>query len=132
MGFFSGIKTLFGGSESISRIAEKGADGIYNGIDKLFYTDEEKAEARAKAGSLYLDFIKVAYDENSTRSVTRRWLAFIIVGPMMGCFIGGAIANFFSPEAGKYLLSMFSELVPWGGGILMFYFGSHLATSIRK
>ena len=132
MGILRGIKTLFGGSDSVGKIAEKAADGLYNGVDKLFYTEEEKADARQKAGELYMDFIKVAYDQNTTRSVTRRWMAFLVVGPMMLCFISGCIAFFFSPDAAKFLLKMFGELVPWGGGILMFYFGNHMITSMKK
>jgi len=31
---------IFGSDDAIS----KAADGIYNGVDKAFYTDEEKAE----------------------------------------------------------------------------------------
>ena len=129
MGLLNGIKTLFGGSDSVGKIAEKAADGLYNGVDKLFYTEEEKADARQKAGELYLDFIKVAYDQNTTRSVTRRWMAFLIVGPMMACFVSGCIAFFFSPDAAKFLYRMFGELVPWGGGVLMFYFGGHMAAN---
>ena len=126
------ITSLFGGADNLGKVAVKGAEGIYNGLDKLFYTDEEKAEARIKAGQLYLDFIKAAYDENSTRSVTRRWLAFIVVGPMMICFVAGIIVFFFNVGASEYMSSMFEKLVPWGGGILMFYFGPHIVSSLKK
>lgn len=132
MGWLSSITSLFGGSDSMGKIATKAADGLYNGIDKLFYTDEEKADARQKAGELYLKFIDKAYDQNSTRSVTRRWIAFMVIGPMMLCFLSGGAAWFFDQAAAAFLFSMFKELAPWGGGILMFYYGPHIVSAIPK
>ena len=75
MGILSGLKSILGSGETVERVAEKAADGLYNGIDKLVYTDEEKAEAFAEARKAYLEFVRIAYDQNSIRSVTRRWLA---------------------------------------------------------
>lgn len=74
------FKGLFGGSANAEKIVNTAADGIYNGLDKLVYTDEEKTDAYQKGVDTFLAFVKVAYDDNSFRSVTRRWLAWAIVG----------------------------------------------------
>ena len=132
MGLLSGIKSLFGGSEDIGKIAEKAADGIYNGIDKLVYTEEERADALAKGREVFLEFTKIAYDQNQIRAVTRRWLAFIVIGPAMMCFISSGIAYAFSEPLAKHLFGMFQEIGPWAIGILAFYYGPHLLGSIRK
>ena len=74
-----GILDLFGGSKNAEKVVETAADGIYNGLDKMVYTDEEKADARKKGVDAFLEFVKLAYDGNSLRSVTRRWMAWSIV-----------------------------------------------------
>lgn len=129
---FSAIKALFGSSKSVDKVITTAADGIYKGIDMLVYTDEEKAIASQKGTELFLRFTEKALDQNQIRSVTRRWLAFIIVGPMMVCFIASGIAFLVSTELATHLYTLFTELVPWGAGILVFYFGPHLIGSIKK
>jgi hypothetical protein len=129
MGWLTG---LFGSSKSVETVVDTAAKGLYNGIDKIFYTDEEKADARAKAGELFLRFTEKALDQNSIRSITRRWLAFMVVCPMMLFFIASGVSYPFSPELATHLYKVFSDLVPWGTGILATYFGPHLIGAIRK
>ena len=134
------IKGLFGGSSNNADVASKAADGIYNGLDKLIYTDEEKADALAQGREVFLKFIDKAYDQNSIRSVTRRWLAFMIVGPTMGIVllmvISKGIAIFAEStgfgEYAKFLFETTQLLAPWAGGILIFYFGPHLIGAFGK
>lgn len=123
---FSWLTGLFGGSKKTGDVLEKAADGIYNGLDKLVYTEEEKADALAQGRELFMGFAKVAYDQNSIRSVTRRWLAFSIVGPCMGFYIGSAIVYFWNIEYANHLMTMAQGLTPWAGGVLVFYFGPHI------
>jgi len=142
---FKWITGLFGSSDSADNVLEKAADGIYNGLDKLFYTDEEKAEGLAKGRALFLDFAKVAYDQNSIRSVTRRWLAFMVMGPIMLIVILSAIfygiGIFFldtvddyntGVEYAKFLFDMVIMLAPWGTGVMIFYYGPHLIGSFNS
>ncbi|WRQ13118.1 TMhelix containing protein [Vibrio phage vB_VpM-pA2SJ1] len=49
MGLFG---KLFGDSESVGKLT----DGVYNGIDKAFFTDEEKKEAFIRLLKLYEPF----------------------------------------------------------------------------
>ena len=95
-----------------------------------------------------MDFIKVAYDQNSIRSVTRRWLAFMVVGPTMLFFILAAVfhgigvfmtapvevEDWINPAIlySKFLFKMPQTLVPWAGGVLVFYFGPHLLGAMSK
>lgn len=88
MGFFSGIKAIFTGVKTADKamdIATKGTDGIIAGIDKLFYTDEEKAEAGMKVTELAISMVKATHSESTIRSVTRRWLAWLVMGVF--CFL---------------------------------------------
>jgi len=76
----SWITNFFGGSEAAAHVIKTAADGVYNGIDKVIYTDEEKSEDNTLRLKSFLDFAKQTLDENSIRNVTRRWLAWGVVG----------------------------------------------------
>ena len=49
-------------------------DGLISGIDKIVYTDEEKAEARQKDLETILKFWEVVSRENTEQSKARRIL----------------------------------------------------------
>ena len=129
---FSFITKLFGSSKNTDTIVETAAKGIYNGLDALVFTDEEKAQYRAEQSQAVLEFAKVAYDQNSIRSITRRWLAFMVVAPTMLALTIGIIAHPFAAEYSQFLFSVVSTMIPWAGGVLAFYFGGHLISAIPK
>jgi hypothetical protein len=137
---FKWLTGLFGSSKNTETVVETAAKGIYNGLDMLVYTNEEKAQALAEGRKVFLKFVDKAYDQNSIRSVTRRWLAFLVVGPTIVFLVLSAIfhgiGTFGSSQASidyaKYLFSMAQVLVPWAGGVLIFYFGPHLIGAARK
>ena len=79
MDIVNGIKNFFGGTASAEHIIKTATDGVYNGLDKAFYTDEEKSEDASKREDRFLTFVERTYDENSIRNVTRRWMAWGIV-----------------------------------------------------
>ena len=61
---------LFGGSNA----ADKTIDNIASGVDKFFYTDEEKSEAGQKGFELFIEYQKATQPQN----VARRMIAMII------------------------------------------------------
>jgi len=128
---FSFLKKLFGSGETAGKVIEKAADGIYNGIDKLVYTDEERADALAKGRELFMEFAKVAYDENSIRSVTRRWLAFMVVAPTMLAFVVSGVMYLFNQPYADHLFQMVQTMGPWAAGVLAFYFGPHILGALK-
>lgn len=75
MGFFSGIKAALKTVEIGSNIANKATDGIISGLDKVKFTEEERADARQKAADSIVKIWGLFADENSERSKTRRELA---------------------------------------------------------
>lgn len=134
MGWFSGVTNLFGTSKTLDKTLELGAKGIYNGLDKLFYTEEEKADRVENAGKLFMKYAEKTMDENSIRSVTRRWLAFIVVFPTMFTFFLGSFIVAFSEQtlqagqtsSGEVLLNAAIRMMPYAAGVLVFYFGPHM------
>lgn len=129
---FSFIKGLFGSSDNTSTVVETAAKGIYNGLDALFFTEEEKAQSRQKQAETIISFAKIAYDQNSIRSITRRWLAFIVVGPTMLFAIVAAGMFLVDETYANFLLSLSGKFIPWAGGVLVFYFGPHLIGAVKK
>lgn len=64
------LKTLFPTPKTI----ETAVDGVKNGLDKLIYTEEEKADAYAKGRQWFLEFLKSTGGFN----VARRWISVVV------------------------------------------------------
>ena len=77
------VKSIFGGSDSASKAMDLVGDtvrGIGGFIDEQQFTPEERSKAAGEAVGAHLELMKAISNENSTRSVTRRWLAWGITG----------------------------------------------------
>ena len=106
--FTTAFKLLTGGNKNVDKIV----DGAINGIDKAWYTEQERA-------AHYTKFVEQQIDENSIRSRARRVLAFAIgllvwalsfgsvLGPTLGLGLLGGVAESLglSELAGPYLLA---------------------------
>jgi len=82
MSFFDLFKSSTKSVENITDIAKMGA----NGIDALFYTEQEKAEfglksaeLKIKIGNSIAGFVEATKNESTIRSITRRYMAWAIV-----------------------------------------------------
>jgi len=85
-----------------------------------------------KGQELFMDFAKIAYDQNSIRSVTRRWLAFMVVGPTMTAFVASGAVYLIDKPYADHLYAMVQTMAPWAAGVLAFYFGGHLIAAIPR
>ncbi len=64
--------------------AGKTFDTIASGIDKLAFTNQEKAEFNVKMADSMAEFAKLSISENTIRSRTRRFIAiFLIINIML-------------------------------------------------
>ncbi len=126
------LKGLFGSSKSAETVIDTAAKGIYNGIDAMVFTEEEKSQARQKGFDSWLKFYEIAYDQNSVRSITRRWVAFMILGPMTLYSLAAAVLTPFYPEYAKFLFSLVQEYSPVAMVIIAFYFGPHALKALRE
>jgi Fe2+ transport system protein B len=80
---------LFGGEskqKSGTSNAMEAAKGVGNWIDEQQFTEEEKSAAHANNTKTLLAAIAHSQNENSTRSVTRRVLAWAIMGTFLLAF----------------------------------------------
>jgi hypothetical protein len=74
-GWLGGILGLVNSNPTASELA----GDISSGVDKMFYTSEEKAEASAKAFEGWLRMVEMMKGSEQYRSITRRILAVGIV-----------------------------------------------------
>lgn len=134
MGFWAG---LFGSSKNVETAVELAADsvrGVGTWIDEQAFTDEEKSKAFFRAAEMQMEFIQKAQDENSIRSITRRIMAWAVMGTFLLFLISGAALYEYNPEYSQFLLrtateSMLGELTL---GVSVFYFGVHLMRALKQ
>lgn len=111
-------------------VADKFVDGAMSGIDKLFYTDEEKADSRKEAAKMYLAHQKLILGENTARSITRRYLAVMIIGVFLSGLIFAVGIWKYSQEWAKFTLEVTGNLATGFGMILVCYFGYYAAGNL--
>lgn len=136
MGFFD----IFRSSDKAVDAAVYAGKKAVDGIDAIWYTDEEKAvdslkrgEMMLKAGELALEHVKTAIGETTAQTLSRRYLAW-------GVFTGGGLLTLTSLVAKMFDYNEVSAhalalLKIWWPIILaagLFYFGAHVLRAIKK
>lgn len=127
----SWLKGIFGSADTIKTVV----DGVYNGVDKAFFTDEEKAEFGQKRNEWLLQYMQATQPQN----VARRMIAFIVVG--IWAFIIGILVIALVVENALSLTSNMSDalyklltdiiLQPFNI-VLGFYFLTHVVKGITQ
>ena len=128
MNWFTGIKTAL----SAPKIVEKGVDGVIAGIDKCFYTDEERAEAKQKAGETLLKFWEMTTKENTEQSIARRVLAKMTFQVYFFFVIMGALVYKFDTAFAKFLFDVAGSMVWLVTMVAAIYFGPHQVSKVWK
>jgi len=123
---------LFGGSKTAEKtlnIADKAISGIGSWIDGKDFTPQEKAEMWGKAVDSHLKLVEATQNENSVRSVTRRYLAWGVAGfTLFWASIGMGLAIAGKSEIVKDMIAV-SDSFHLGLSFLAvmgFYFGVQL------
>lgn len=123
MGF---LKRLFSSPDVI----EKTVDGIYSGVDKVFFTQEERSEATQKAQEIYQAMWMAAVPSALSRriiacSVTFVWVILVLLMVALGIFDNMASAEF--------TFEVMKNIVATPFGIIIgFYFLSQVVTNFKK
>lgn len=138
---FWGMITGAGAVDKTVDIADKTATGVMSGIDKVFYTPEEKAEAFQKRleiadrmSQTHIELMKVTHSETTTRSITRRIAAiFIMCITAVAMVIIGALFKY-DKEHAEFLLEMIKYFqVGWCFvGVFVFFFGNYVIQGFKK
>ena len=126
------LKSLFGSRDTANKVIDLTGDaikGVGSWIDGKDFTAQEKAEQWSKAVDAHLKLIEATTNENSLRSVTRRWLAWAVTGYML---FWGSIAMVYAIRGEKEAVaSIISVMEALSLGyvflaIMGFYFGVQL------
>ena len=113
---------LFGSDD----IVEKTADGIYNGIDKIFFTDEEKADASKLGFQLWIK----AQEATQGQNIARRFIALLVtVFFLLNCLIYVIALYLDNSHAGQHF-DFISKVLVWPfTAIITFYFFKRYSVS---
>lgn len=119
MGLFSFLK-------SAPDAAEKAIDTIRSAGDAVWFTDEEKAEYKKDCFKLWADSLAKINDENSPRSLTRRYISVSVIGVWLLLNVVGVAGYIYDPSFANFVFSVVAEQSYIVGGIAVFYFGPHM------
>ena len=132
------LKALFPGPAA----AETAITAAAKGIDKLFYTDEEKAEdrqqAKREAASMYIRWMEATSGQNRAR----RFIAIVVTllwASTFACALILDVAAPWVPAGSQEALRASSEALRGGAGdmstpfmlVLGFYFGQRMLDAFK-
>ena len=126
MGFWSFLKTSEKALDAAADLVEAGA----NGIDALFFTDEEKSQASMDTIKLWIEIHKTLANESTAKSITRRILAVMIMGSAMleSLFAIGIYP--YNPEWSAMVIKVLASQGVMIGSVTIFYFGYYAIKQI--
>ena len=119
------LSKIFGDKDNMDKLAS----GAVNGLDKMFFTKEEKAEANQKLSEWYLRYLEATQPQN----VARRVIAFIVVGLWALLVLVGVAAQLFDAAYAKYVFEVLAEVVMNPFLLIVgFYFLTHTVRAYKK
>ena len=120
------LSSIFGTPKVIDTVAETVKSGV-GMLDNAFYTEQEKAANNAKMMDLWLEIQKTTASENSIRSITRRYLAWVVMGTYVLIVLMACIVWKLDPAWAEYILSLLTKTNLSYLALIVgfFYFGSY-------
>lgn len=131
------LTALFSSKEIVSKGVDLVDDAIRSTgtwINDLSLTDEERVKYQIEVMGKYSRFLDKRLEESLPRTVSRRAMAWGIMGTFLVFFSLGAVSWFLDPAWANFLLKWFQvtgmDLLVMSVGA--FYFGTHLISTLRK
>ena len=120
------LSTIFGTPSIVSTVADTVKSGV-GMLDNAFYTDQEKAANNVKMMEVWLEIQKTTASENSVRSITRRILAWLIMGVYTFIVIAACVIWKIDSVWAEYIKNMLTETNLSYLALIVgfFYFGSY-------
>lgn len=133
MAWYSFLTSTTKTAETAAEAGKSIVDGLVSGIDAVFYTDEEKAQARQKGSETILKFWEAIARENTEQSKARRMLAKMTFQVFFFFLLAAAVVYRFDAEYAKFLLALAGKIMFLVSAIGVIYFGPHqLQKIVRK
>lgn len=131
----SWLTTLFTSKKTIDTAVETGAkvtEGIIAGIDKVWFTEEEKSDAQQKASETLLKYWETIATENTEQSKARRELAKMTFKVYFSLLLMAVGVYKFDPEYSAFIFTVAGTLTILVTGIGTIYFGPNQIAKIWK
>jgi len=113
------------------KVLDKTMNAIISGGDKLILTEEERLDYNAKAAELHLKLTEKIGNESAPTAVSRRVVGLMVLCPFAFLSIGGAGLYGLSPDMAKHWLLVAENFQLPSLTVIAFYFGSHVAKSLK-
>lgn len=130
MGFLSWLTSGSKAAENVTETGKTITTGIVNGIDALWFTDEEKAQASQKGVETILEFWKAKAGESTDQSRARRDLAIMTFKVFFSMLLLAIAVYKFDPDYAKFILEIAGSITFIVSAITVIYFGPHQISKI--
>ena len=112
------LGAIFGSSKNTETVV----DGAVKGLDKMFFTQEERSEANQKLSEWYLKYLSATQPQN----IARRFIAVVITLLWAFLIVAGIVIRWWSYEASDYVSAVLTDVVMQPFSIVIgFYFLTH-------
>lgn len=119
------LKRIFGDDKERDKIVT----GAISGIDKIFFTAEERADANTKVSEWYLKYLEATQPQN----LARRLIAIAVTGLWCFMLLLSVAIYPFNDEWSRIAFTALDEIVNTPFGIIIgFYFLTHAMRSYKK
>lgn len=114
------LGAVFGSSENTTKVV----DGAVAGLDKMFFTTEEKSEANAKLREWFLKYLAATQPQN----LARRLIAIVVVALWAFLILAGVAVYKVDSGYSMFIFDTLADVVNLPFQIIIgFYFAAHLA-----
>ena len=119
------LGAIFGSSKNTETVV----DGAVKGLDKMFFTQEERSEANQKLSEWYLKYLEATQPQG----LARRFIAVVVVLLWCALIISGVVVRWWSYEASDFIFKVLAEIVMTPFSIILgFYFLTHAVRAYKK
>ena len=119
------LDKLFGSDKQLDKLTT----GAVNGLDKMFFTQEEKSEASQKLSEWYLRYLEAT----APQGLARRFIAVVVVLLWCALIIAGVTIRWWSYEASDFIFKVLEEIIMTPFSIILgFYFLTHAVRAYKK
>lgn len=119
------LDKLFGSDKQLDKLTT----GAVNGLDKIFFTQEEKAEANQKLSEWYLKYLQATQPQN----LARRLIAMVVVALWALLILIGVLLFRLDPGWSAFVFSTLDNIVNNPFMIIVgFYFLTHAVRAYKN
>lgn len=118
---------LFGKSSTASRVIELGASGL----DKLNFSEQERAQYHIELQKLHLNAIEHAASESTAQSISRRMICLPVVYLWLFFIVIHVVRDLFGFGASEAIALVIDELGIAALAAIGFYVGRHIVQPVK-